>query len=77
MADDDVVESGGIPCLSLEGPHPSGEKVHLDGQDQLIWPVLLLYPEYGQTDFIAAFNENQRYLSIKLVIKLIVKQLLD
>jgi hypothetical protein len=58
------MESGGIPSLRLEGPHPSGERVHLDGQGQLVWPVLLLYPEYGQTDFIAAFNENQRYMYV-------------
>jgi hypothetical protein len=24
----------------------------------LIWPVVFLYPEYGQTDFIEAFEEN-------------------
>ena len=62
MAGDDVIESEGIPQLSLQGPHPSGEKVHIDSQGHLVWPVLLLYPEYGQTDFIAAFNENQRYM---------------
>ena len=50
----------GIPRLSLQGPHPSGERVHLDDEDRLIWPVLLLYPEHGQTDFIAAFNEEHR-----------------
>lgn len=61
MAGDDVMESAGIPRLNLEGPHPSGERVHMDSHGQLVWPVLLLYPEHGQTDFIAAFNENQRY----------------
>lgn len=60
MVDDDVSKSEGIPHLDLQGPHPSGERVHIDSLGQLVWPVLLLYPEFGQTDFIAAFNENQR-----------------
>ena len=24
----------------------------------LVWPVMLVYPEYGQTDFIQEFAEN-------------------
>lgn len=49
-----------LSLLSLQGPHPSGEKVHLDTDGNLVWPVIFLYPEYGQTDFIAAFNEHHR-----------------
>ena len=60
--DDDVSKAEkGISLLSLQGPHPSGERVHLDDEGHMIWPVLLLYPEHGQTDFIAAFNEHHRY----------------
>lgn len=44
----------------LEGLHPSGEKVHLDLAGRLVWPVLFLYPEHGQTDLISAFSEDHR-----------------
>ena len=27
----------------------------------LVWPVLFLYPEFGETDFIQEFVENQRF----------------
>ena len=53
-----------MSLLSLEGPHPSGGRVHLNSEGQLVWPVLLLYPEYGQTDIIAAFNETQRLVCV-------------
>jgi len=53
----------GLPHhLSMHGAHPSGEKVHLDADGNLVWPVLFLYPEHGQTDFIAAFSEHHRYI---------------
>lgn len=41
-------------------PHcPSGQPnmVHLNSDGLLVWPVLFLYPEFGETDFIAEFNE--------------------
>ncbi len=47
---------------SLESHHPSGAKVHLDAEGLLHWPVLFLYPEIGESDFIAAFSEHSRYL---------------
>ncbi|RXG58403.1 Tetratricopeptide repeat protein 4 [Armadillidium vulgare] len=34
--------------------------VHLNG-NELIWPVLFLYPEHDQTDSILEFNENTRF----------------
>ena len=46
--------------LVLEGSHPSGEKVHLDPEGGLVWPVMFLYPEHGQSDLIAAFHEDHR-----------------
>ncbi|KAJ3221980.1 hypothetical protein HK099_002843 [Clydaea vesicula] len=38
--------------------HPLGgeQRVHLD-QDDLVWPLMILYPEYGESDFIAEFHE--------------------
>ena len=31
-----------------------------DGSESIIWPVVFLYPEYGQTDFIQSFDENSK-----------------
>ena len=33
-------------------------KVHLNNENMLVWPVMFVYPEYGQTDFIQAFEED-------------------
>lgn len=37
---------------------------HLDAQNKLIWPVLILYPETKQTDFIQNFHEDTLYAFI-------------
>ena len=47
--------------LSPEDPHPSGRRVHLDADGCLVWPVLFLYPEFGQTDLVEAFGEDQTF----------------
>lgn len=61
LAPDDATEDP-TQKLCLQGPHPSGERVHFDDADCLVWPVLFLYPEYGQTDFIASFHEDASFL---------------
>ena len=43
--------------FSLKSKHPSGPGVSLTSDGVLMWPVMLLYPEYGETDFIEAFCE--------------------
>ena len=43
---------------NLETHNPSGAKVHLDEAGVLHWPVLLMYPEYAQTDYIEDFSEQ-------------------
>ena len=45
---------------SLEGSTPSGGRVHLNSDGRLVWPVLFLYPEYGQSDYIEAMPETDR-----------------
>ena len=47
----------------FESIHPAadGHHVHLNENGNLIWPVIFLYPEYGQTDFIESFNENDTF----------------
>lgn len=32
-------------------------QVHLEESDQLVWPVIIVYPENGQTDFIEKVSE--------------------
>ena len=46
---------------SLVSNEPSGRTmVALDDEGLLHWPVRLLYPEFGHSDLISAFNENTR-----------------
>jgi hypothetical protein len=35
-------------------------QVTLDDDGILHWPVLFVYPEHGQTDFIETFDENHK-----------------
>ncbi|KYQ56915.1 Tetratricopeptide repeat protein 4 [Trachymyrmex zeteki] len=34
------------------------QRVHFDEKDKLVWPVMILYPETQQTDFIQNFHED-------------------
>lgn len=52
--------------LSLENfqehfPAEAESKVHLDNQNNLLWPVVFLYPEYETMDLIQEFPENNVY----------------
>ncbi|NXU51671.1 TTC4 protein, partial [Turnix velox] len=63
--------SDSLAELSIDGFHSDnamGAKVHLDADGNLNWPVLFLYPEHEQTDFIAAFHENSRFIDHLMVI---------
>ncbi|KAG7189642.1 hypothetical protein KM043_017322 [Ampulex compressa] len=39
-------------------PQIAQNKVHLDAEDKLVWPVMIIYPEVLQTDFIQSFHED-------------------
>ncbi|XP_074642594.1 tetratricopeptide repeat protein 4-like [Tubulanus polymorphus] len=41
-----------------ECPTGAAKMVHLTDDGSLVWPVLFLYPEFGETDFIAAFKDS-------------------
>nr|XP_015826465.2 tetratricopeptide repeat protein 4 isoform X2 [Nothobranchius furzeri] len=59
--DEDAGSPAAIAQLSLDGlssQEVTGAQVFLDQQGLLHWPVLFLYPEHQQTDFISAFCEN-------------------
>lgn len=49
----------------LEPNHPAAQqkKVHVNESGQLVWPVLFLYPEHGETDFLEEFRENEQFQS--------------
>lgn len=62
---DEDSASEGLGELFLDGlssENPYGARLSVDDQGRLSWPVLLLYPEYAQSDFISAFHEDSRYL---------------
>lgn len=48
--------------FNVEPCHPAavGKRVHLVN-DSLVWPVLFLYPEFGETDFIQEFHEDSSF----------------
>ncbi|NXD77264.1 TTC4 protein, partial [Halcyon senegalensis] len=69
-SDEEEELSDGLAEISLDGFHSNsatGTKVHLDADGNLNWPVLFLYPEHEQTDFIAAFHENSRFIDHLMV----------
>ena len=44
----------------LHPAQPLGVQVTPNGS--LAWPVIFAYPEYGQTDFIQSFNEEDKFI---------------
>ncbi|XP_034737013.1 tetratricopeptide repeat protein 4 [Etheostoma cragini] len=62
---EDEGSSAATSPLSLDGlssQEVTGAQVFLDEQGSLHWPVLFLYPEHRQTDFISAFCENNCFM---------------
>ncbi|XP_074524528.1 tetratricopeptide repeat protein 4 [Halichoeres trimaculatus] len=63
--DEDEGSSAAISELSLDGlssQEVTGAQVFLDEHGSLHWPVLFLYPEHQQSDFISAFCENNCFI---------------
>lgn len=44
--------------LEPQIPQLVQHRVRLDTRDRLSWPVMILYPETMQTDFIQSFHED-------------------
>ncbi|KAM9242701.1 tetratricopeptide repeat protein 4 isoform 2-T2 [Dugong dugon] len=68
--EDEDSASEGLGELFLDGlisENPYGATMSLDDQGRLSWPVLFLYPEYGQSDFISAFHEDSRFIDHLMV----------
>merc|ERR1712228_672239 len=57
-----VEVNGGLTMETLEPLHPAAvqRKVRLE-DGKLVWPVLFLYPEKGETDFIEEFREEEQF----------------
>ncbi|XP_008551237.1 DNA polymerase interacting tetratricopeptide repeat-containing, protein of 47 kDa [Microplitis demolitor] len=51
-----------IKNLVPQIPQLAEHRVRIDTDDRLIWPVVILYPETMQTDFIQNFHENTRFI---------------
>ncbi|XP_068599814.1 tetratricopeptide repeat protein 4 [Brachionichthys hirsutus] len=51
-------EEGSSAADGLGSKEVTGAQVFLDEQGSLHWPVLFLYPEHQQSDFISAFCES-------------------
>lgn len=47
--------------LEPQVPQIAQSRVHFDEKDKLVWPVMILYPETQQTDFIQNFHEDTMY----------------
>ncbi|XP_031641527.1 tetratricopeptide repeat protein 4 isoform X2 [Oncorhynchus kisutch] len=63
--DDNRGPSRDMAGLDLDGlcsVEATGATVFLDDQGVMHWPVLFLYPEHQQTDFISAFSESSSFL---------------
>lgn len=63
--EDSASEGLSAPLDGLSYENPYGARLSIDDQGRLSWPVLFLYPEYAQSDFIAGFHEDSRYLLVQ------------
>lgn len=56
----EVKGSASVTLADLEPCHPAaqGSRVHINEDGELVWPVMLLYPEYHETDLIQEFTES-------------------
>ena len=54
---DDVKAVDALDFSAFESKHPSGATVVVGEDGAMSWPVMFLYPEYGETDFIQSFHE--------------------
>ena len=54
---EDVQAVDALDMSAFESNHPGGATVVINDDQTMSWPVMLLYPEYGETDFIQSFHE--------------------
>ncbi|XP_053325215.1 tetratricopeptide repeat protein 4 [Spea bombifrons] len=61
-AGEDEEETSEFSYDGISSENATGSQVFLDESGRLHWPVLFLYPEHMQTDFISAFPEDSRFI---------------
>ncbi|XP_038393367.1 tetratricopeptide repeat protein 4 isoform X1 [Canis lupus familiaris] len=70
VGQDEDSDSEGLGEIFLDGlssDNPYGARLNVDEQGRLSWPVLFLYPEHAQSDFISAFHEDSRFIDHLMV----------
>lgn len=60
---EDVKSVDALDLSAFESKHPSGATMTINEDGTMSWPVMLLYPEYGETDFIESFHEGATFKS--------------
>ncbi|XP_045333477.1 tetratricopeptide repeat protein 4 [Leopardus geoffroyi] len=65
--DSDSEDLGELSLDRLSSENRYGARLSVDEQGRLSWPVLFLYPEHTQSDFIAAFHEDSRFIDHLMV----------
>ncbi|XP_066232476.1 tetratricopeptide repeat protein 4 [Saccopteryx leptura] len=65
--DEDSASEGLGELDGLNYENPCGARLRVDDQGRLSWPVLFLYPEHVQSDFISAFHEDSRFIDHLMV----------
>merc|ERR1740123_2363468 len=53
---------GCVDKYNLTSTYAQKYKIQMDNERHLLFPVLFIYPQYKQSDFIEKFEENQRFV---------------
>ncbi|XP_039094664.1 tetratricopeptide repeat protein 4 [Hyaena hyaena] len=65
--DSDLEDLGELFLDRISSENRYGARLSVDARGRLSWPVLFLYPEHTQSDFIAAFHEDTRFIDHLMV----------
>ncbi|XP_056133600.1 tetratricopeptide repeat protein 4 [Lampris incognitus] len=60
---DSVAAMAELTLDGLSSQDATGARVYMDDQGSLHWPVLFLYPEHQQSDFISEFCESSCFIN--------------
>ncbi len=55
-----------LPPVGL--PESAGVEISFDKMNLIHWPVLIMYPEFNQTDFVQDVAEYLRYVASALIL---------
>ena len=60
---EDIQDVDALDMSVFESNHPGGATVVINEDGTMSWPVMFLYPEHGETDFIQSFHETATFKS--------------